>query len=369
MVSTSDLPCLMAVLSLSLGFSPVTAKFENMTRRQVLHSLLDDPEYDPQIPPDFDKDVPTNVTIQIHILSFHTINEVSMDYTMTFYLRRKWVDERLAFTSFPGAEVLELDTRVIDKLWVPDIYFRNEKSASVHNVTVPNRLLHLHKNGTVLYSSRLSMTLSCQMDLTLFPLDVQSCPLIIQSYSYTTANVDFQWTQADGKVTKADDLEMARFIDAGVITADCIGMYESQFACIMATFMLKRHVGYFLVHMFLPSVLVVILSWVSFWIDSAATPRRITIGVMSILTMTTQSSGVQAILPRVSYIKAIDVWMSTCVAFVFAALLEYAYVNTLSRQEELFRRDVRDSNSRKQDTEVLETLMPDTPKEPESSWS
>lgn len=32
MVSTSDLPFLMAVLSLSLGFSPVTAKFENMTR-------------------------------------------------------------------------------------------------------------------------------------------------------------------------------------------------------------------------------------------------------------------------------------------------------------------------------------------------
>lgn len=46
--------------------------------------------------------------------------------------------------------------------------------------------------------------------------------------------------------------------------------------------------------------------------------------------------------------------MSTCVAFVFAALLEYAYVNTLSRQEEQFRRDVRDSNSKKQDTEVLE---------------
>lgn len=46
--------------------------------------------------------------------------------------------------------------------------------------------------------------------------------------------------------------------------------------------------------------------------------------------------------------------MSTCVAFVFAALLEYAYVNTLSRQEEQFRREVRDSNSKKQDTEVLE---------------
>lgn len=88
----------------------------------------------------------------------------------------------------------------------------------------------------------------------------------------------------------------------------------------MATFMLKRHVGYFLVHMFLPSVLVVILSWVSFWIDSAATAARITIGVMSILTMTTQSSGVQAILPRVSYIKVMMMYAETCMCFSYARM-------------------------------------------------
>ena len=48
--------------------------------------------------------------------------------------------------------------------------------------------------------------------------------------------------------------------------------------------------------------------------------------------MTTQSSGARADLPRVSYVKAMDVWMATCLVFVFAALVEFAYVNVLCRK-------------------------------------
>ena len=55
--------------------------------------------------------------------------------------------------------------------------------------------------------------------------------------------------------------------------------------------------------------------------------------MFSVLTMTTQCVGIWMSLPRVSYIKAIDIWMSTTVMFVFAAMLEFAVVNTLARKE------------------------------------
>lgn len=43
--------------------------------------------------------------------------------------------------------------------------------------------------------------------------------------------------------------------------------------------------------------------------------------------MTTISTGVRSSLPRISYVKAIDIYLVMSFVFVFAALLEYAAVN------------------------------------------
>ncbi|ESO09631.1 hypothetical protein HELRODRAFT_135812, partial [Helobdella robusta] len=96
-------------------------------------------------------------------------------------------------------------------------------------------------------------------------------------------------------------------------------------------FILSRDIGFFIIQVFIPSILVVILSWVSFWINIDGVPARVSIGLLTVLTTTTQSSGINDQLPKVSYIKAIDVWMIMCLIFVFAALLEYAFVNVASR--------------------------------------
>ena len=72
---------------------------------------------------------------------------------MSFYLRLRWMDPRL---TYPEGNLtrLELDMETMRKIWVPDLYVVNEKKADIHDVTVPNKLMHIYPQGLVVYSMR-----------------------------------------------------------------------------------------------------------------------------------------------------------------------------------------------------------------------
>jgi hypothetical protein len=84
---------------------------------------------------------------------------------------------------------------------------------------------------------------------------------------------------------------------------------------------------------YIPSGMLVALSWSSFWISVDAVVARVNIGLMIVLALTSQSIEARKELPRVSYIKAIDVWTSTCLVFTFSSLIEFALVNIRSRRD------------------------------------
>ena len=82
----------------------------------------------------------------------------------------------------------------------------------------------------------------------------------------------------------------------------------------------------FIFQVYIPSSLIVVMSWVSFWLNRGAAPARVGLGVTTVLTMTTLINSVNAALPKISYMKSIDIYLFACFFMVFAALIEYACV-------------------------------------------
>ncbi|KAM4750038.1 glycine receptor subunit alpha-3 isoform 1-T1 [Anableps anableps] len=310
--------------------------------------------YDARIRPNF-KGPPVNVSCNIFINSFGSIAETTMDYRVNIFLRQQWNDPRLAYAEYPD-DSLDLDPSMLDSIWKPDLFFANEKGAHFHEVTTDNKLLRIFKNGNVLYSIRLTLTLSCPMDLKNFPMDVQTCIMQLESFGYTMNDLIFEW-QENGPVQVAEGLTLPQFIlkDESDLRY-CTKHYNTgKFTCIEVRFHLERQMGYYLIQMYIPSLLIVILSWVSFWINMDAAPARVALGITTVLTMTTQSSGSRTSLPKVSYVKAIDIWMAVCLLFVFSALLEYAAVNFVSRQHKELLRFRRQHKSKSKEGEVQES--------------
>uniref|UniRef100_H2YGV0 Uncharacterized protein n=1 Tax=Ciona savignyi TaxID=51511 RepID=H2YGV0_CIOSA len=288
--------------------------------------------YDQRIRPHHKKS-PVNVTVNIFVNSFGSIAETTMDYRLNIFLRCRWNDPRMAFTGYAD-DAVALHPSMLEEIWKPDLFFANEKHANFHEVTQENKLLRIYKNGDVYTSMRLSLTLACAMHLQNFPMDIQTCKMQLESFGYDMKDLAFQWHETNA-LQLPPSLTLPQFRILGYKLGSCTKIYNTgSFTCIEVAFILERQMGYYVIQTYVPSALIVILSWVSFWINMEAAPARTALGITTVLTMTTQSSGARASLPKVSYVKAIDTWMAVCLLFVFAALLEFAVVNFLSRQQE-----------------------------------
>lgn len=79
--------------------------------------------------------------------------------------------------------------------------------------------------------------------------------------------------------------------------------------------------------------MVVMVSWVAFWISRDSAPARVTLSISTVLAMTTLMSQTNQQLPKVSYVKAVDVYLVGCYIMVIAALLEYAAVGYSNKKK------------------------------------
>ena len=66
-----------------------------------------------------------------------------------------------------------------------------------------------------------------------------------------------------------------------------MSLSSGNYSRLLADVIFSRSMGYYMIQVFIPSSLIVVMSWVSFYLDRSSAPARVGLGVTTVLTMVT----------------------------------------------------------------------------------
>ncbi|KAI1718765.1 neurotransmitter-gated ion-channel ligand binding domain-containing protein [Ditylenchus destructor] len=299
-----------------------------------------------------------DVKVDLIIQAMSSISENSASFTADVLFSQIWRDPGLAFDNITRClPNLTLSHRTIDDIWLPNVCFQNSKLTMIHNSPTPNIFLLIFPNGSVWVNYRVKVESPCELDMTTFPMDVQRCTMALESYSFNVGKVRLDWFETGVILDvqgKLPDFELTRYTWQKSQFFYPAGQWDQ----LKATFYFRRAYGYYILQLFMPTYASVFISWIAFWLDSKCLPGRITLGVSSLMALTFQYGNVARSLPKVSYVKGLDVWIFACMGFIFFSLIELAVVGHVDKAAANLRKkldDHLDEDRRKKSTKSMES--------------
>ncbi|TKR60415.1 hypothetical protein L596_027667 [Steinernema carpocapsae] len=309
----------------------------------------------------------TTVTVEFVIQTIAQVSEITSSFTLDLLFSQIWDDPRLRFDHLTTClQNLTLGYQMVERLWTPNTCFVNSKSTAIHSSPTPNIFLMIYPNGTVWVNYRLQVQGPCDMNLELFPMDVQVCELVIESYSYNAAKVILNWRDWSPVFSIAKS-KLADFTLYGIQwTKNSFEYAAGKWDQLTVSLSFSRAYGFYVLQMYIPTYASVLISFTSFWIDLKALPARITLGVSSLMALTFQYGNVAKSLPKVGYVKSIDVYMVITTGFISLSMVEIAIVCWIEHKITRLKRK-KDAEKKKRRMEAINNSKPSNRRENSSN--
>ncbi|KAK6758998.1 hypothetical protein RB195_016303 [Necator americanus] len=296
-------------------------------------------KYDSRTPPVLFVGDKVTVKIGLQIESISNFELSTMDYSVDTWLRMAWYDPRLKHGS--SRPVLVNEFTFLKKLWRPDPIFTNAKAARFHKVTYLNFYMYIFPGGEVFMDIRIYLKpTAAKIVLCKYPHDKPACSLKISSLGFTSDSVEFVWfSDKENAIQLNRDLEIPELSLIDVKAKKCDGKRKSgNYSCLEAQFFLQRQLGFHIAQTYIPTMICVLFSWISPWLPEEFVEGRIFVSLTVFLTLSAEGNSAKEELPKVSYIKAIDIWFGFTSTFVFITMLQALLVISLEHYSNSIRR-------------------------------
>lgn len=261
---------------------------------------------------------PLGVGVGLELEQIIEVNQQSEFFTAVANLQMEWTDTTLAF----NPEDCHCDYKVFseDKFqdflstsnskW-PDFTFKNQQG----NRWTQNRNVILFHDGKAIYSERFTTDFQVDFDFRQFPFDTQEFFIRIDSifpeelFIYTNLeNVSSigSDTGEDEFILQDLSVEISKTSTSNGIVSSYIFGFEAP-----------RHLSYYIFRIFVPILLIVLISWVTFFLKNYT--HRIEVASANLLLFIAFSFSLAENYPRLGYLTFLDAIMA--IMFIINALV------------------------------------------------
>jgi len=308
------------------------------------------------LPEDYDRKKPpfaerlsrdSNQASKMNIHYAFSIREVSevVDNEQTLqlpmYFSVAWREDRLTVDSGhpawegsitgPANQSTE-DAETLKLFWKPNLEIYGLQEFKKHSILNQMAGLRISRDKVITYDIKATVEISCQMNFDNYPFDDHVCTFQVGSYFYDKNSVTCTSEFYDPGSSKSNIVQRnlqhsVRFRKLRT-SKRVVKLQSGEYAACGFEVLLERKHQPLIYQIYIPCILFVTVSWISFIIDPKVIPGRMSLLVILFLVIINVFNNVRSSAPSSgsSELNAIDGFIMTCIFMIFSAIIEYALV-------------------------------------------
>ncbi|XP_035853003.1 5-hydroxytryptamine receptor 3A-like isoform X2 [Sander lucioperca] len=210
----------------------------------------------------------TFVQIDMLLCGILQVDEKSQTFTSHIWTRMHWINEFLTWNSsdFCGINMLTIPRSM---LWIPDMHIQEDTSDAGSIQESP--FVSLSPSGMVLANTRQLLTSTCQMNLTLFPFDMQHCNITFSSMNSQANTITLGTVYNDTVLTQISEQIMVTQGEWQLIHMDIVSMsfYKGVGNKLIYRVTLCRKPMLYVINLIVPLLYFLVLDLATFFISEA----------------------------------------------------------------------------------------------------
>lgn len=271
---------------------------------------------------------PTRVAVGVWVADVSKIDSAAQTFSANVFITLSWKDTRLAHGQ-PGLRPYSLKD-----IWNPNWLIVN--AAGKLEPSFPE-VAEVAGDGTVNYRQRLIGAFAESLDLRAFPFDRATFGIRFVAVGNRPADIEFvpnaslvaaglaggsgiasELTIQDWRVTGSTARALPYRLVPGIETAGYTFEFQAE--------RLRQH---YILKVIVPLLLIVMMSWMVFWIDRSMGNSQISVAVTSMLTLIAYRFAVGNEVPKLPYLTDLDAFILVSSVMVFLALIEVVATTAL----------------------------------------